>query len=444
MLPIGNAGIQRASLSVARNASIHAAPGHSSRDWHAICGEWLSSVSPKRVMHAAGHAAQQFQPVARHARLQPAAPLGFCAGACIAAHASSPACSRCAETCPTAALRVGAAGPRLEAECSGCGLCVAACPSGALAADGFDVLQAPPPEPRLRIVCERASPAALTSGGCTVPCLGGVKPSDLLRPYAESAYAAVVLHAADCSGCGRAGVVAPGEACVQGVRALLTQLGIATTDLPRIERAGTSAPPRRAFFGRAARELATLGARRAGVALDLSPRGAPAARRAGVQLPERRAQLASAAAIARRNGRPLPAGLFHELQVDTARCVDHGVCAALCPTRALTRFEAGGRAGLRFDALACIGCGRCASVCPEGALSSRPAARVPILDTREVVTHALRECIDCGAGFRVADEELSCPHCRKRGALARAGFLLRRGASVPLSPSGLGTETSEH
>ena len=73
-----------------------------------------------------------------------------------------------------------------------------------------------------------------------------------------------------------------------------------------------------------------------------------------------------------------------------------------------------------------------------------PGRRVPVFDVIELVAHALRECRDCGVSFRASDDEGSCPQCRKRGALARAGFLLRRGASVPLSPAALRTEASDH
>lgn len=126
----------------------------------------------------------------------------------------------------------------------------------------------------------------------------------------------------------------------------------------------------------------------------------------------------------------LPPGAIPEIQISDA-CADHGVCAAVCPTRALRRYAEEGHAGLEFEATACIACGVCAVVCPENALaihavaandrSGRPA--------RSISRHAQRSCARCDDEFPArADEEL-CPPCRKDVGLFTRGFSARSDAT---------------
>lgn len=54
-------------------------------------------------------------------------------------------------------------------------------------------------------------------------------------------------------------------------------------------------------------------------------------------------------------------------------CVQCGICAGVCPTKALSFTES----QLKFNQDKCIGCGLCVSHCPEGALHMAPREKSP-------------------------------------------------------------------
>ncbi len=108
----------------------------------------------------------------------------------------------------------------------------------------------------------------------------------------------------------------------------------------------------------------------------------------------------------------------------SARCMNHGFCAAICPTRALRRYETGTAAGIAFDAAACDGCGLCVRACVQHALRldrsgtlTDPAGRPLVLSRFE-----LRHCPVCGKPFAHTGEAAWCTACRTRGRLGRDLF----------------------
>ena len=62
--------------------------------------------------------------------------------------------------------------------------------------------------------------------------------------------------------------------------------------------------------------------------------------------------------------------LFYDLKVAPS-CDGCSLCAALCPTGALSSNNFAGRSPRppAFDAFACTGCGLCAEACPDGSIS---------------------------------------------------------------------------
>lgn len=56
------------------------------------------------------------------------------------------------------------------------------------------------------------------------------------------------------------------------------------------------------------------------------------------------------------------------VKVDTSKCIKCGICAGVCPVRAITKD---GFPADRIETdIACVKCGHCVAVCPEGALSA--------------------------------------------------------------------------
>jgi ferredoxin len=115
--------------------------------------------------------------------------------------------------------------------------------------------------------------------------------------------------------------------------------------------------------------------------------------------PERQRQHAALLSLADRQGRSVPAEFFPALHAD-ASCCDQRLCAALCPTAALTVADDGATAHLRLDPLRCIACGTCVRGCPEGSLSLQPHGGLPTAQT--LVTHQRVRCSDCGDIFTPA------------------------------------------
>lgn len=126
----------------------------------------------------------------------------------------------------------------------------------------------------------------------------------------------------------------------------------------------------------------------------------------------------------------LSPGVIPVIRISEA-CANHGVCAAVCPTRALRPYADEGFAGLEFDATACIACGACAAVCPGNALAIQAAAggdshgRAP----RRVSRHAQRACARCEDEFPARTDEALCPPCRKDVGLFIHGFSARSDAT---------------
>jgi ferredoxin len=126
--------------------------------------------------------------------------------------------------------------------------------------------------------------------------------------------------------------------------------------------------------------------------------------------------------IALRWERRLPEGAIPELRAGEA-CAGHGVCASVCPTGALRRFEEPGLAGLEFSAGCCFACGACIVVCPEKALDLTARGTGTAAASPERITHhALRACARCDDEFTARGADELCPACRKDVALFRSGF----------------------
>jgi ferredoxin len=338
-------------------------------------------------------------------------------------------------------LRVGSERIELAEGCLRCGRCRAACPTGALRVEGFEASlrrRAERNEP-VYVDCWKVPPSRSPGEALRVPCLGGVAPHDLFHWYLDGGGRALaLLDRGWCSGCSAGSAAAhPAAEALDAVRRLFSQLGVPEDELPRLEKRPLPAAEmpasipdplaartldRRAFFAGMTRS-----ALRAASALRGSaPRASrPAPRRAWTMAAEgapRASLLARAAELAESNGRTLPAELFPSIRVSGA-CRNHRVCAAICPTGALQRYECENTSGIRFDPRACIACGDCTRACPEHAIVLAPRAdAVPPNAPAELTRWTRRLCVRCDEEFASGGEDEHCPACRKDLALFASVF----------------------
>lgn len=323
-------------------------------------------------------------------------------------------CRACEDGCPLAALVWHDRTMTVVEGCVGCGRCAAVCPNDALAVEGF-VLGPLPPATPLRIACRRDRDAS--AGAVQVPCLGGLTATGWLELCDAAERPIEVVDRGWCEACGAGGTAAPWQAQLDAAERLLAAVGWPEPLRPRIRRQPlplARARPLRAAVPDLSRRALFAGAG-AGNAVELAPRRQ-------VRPLRRQRQDGVLARLALRTRAttvpPLP-----ELRVGPA-CADHGVCAAVCPTGALSHFVADRHSGLGFEPERCLDCGRCAAVCPSAAITVTRAAE-PVRGRRTVASHARRACDDCGDDFAASGEDALCPSCRTAAILARAGWLLQ-------------------
>lgn len=329
--------------------------------------------------------------------------LGWATSRCLEAPPHPLGCSRCVDACPAAALAFHADGDGVALlagdTCHGCGQCVAACPSEALVSVEIDaLLKNVAPDRTLRLGCHRTHQAGDPN---PLHCLRALGPDMLAWLAVQVAPEALVLSLPGrCHGCDAAPDEQPDAWLAQADA--LCRIEEAR---PRQEyhAARPTVSRRDLLSGRAAPRLPTLPAGDA----------APGARRL-------QRQRAAAQAL----GEPRLAPTLPGLSLDADACHSHGVCARVCPTRALEESADG---ELVFDPLSCLACGHCLSSCPEGALhltEASDASAVTLRQTRRL------DCFLCGrpftppgdASIKEEVENTTCPACRCESALMQESF----------------------
>ena len=350
------------------------------------------------------------------------APIALRRSICVHARLHASSCRACADACPVSALEMQAQGPVLHGDCTGCGRCQAACPTGALAARGFEVLQAPGGAGAVgpaTLACMRSAdlvrPATLR-----VPCLGGISEAGLLELCAAMLpHPVVVLDEGVCSSCDSGGAEHPAAATVRRVADWLRQAGLGEAALPRMRRlirpATTPAVDPMQLPGRARRGFLAALVRPA-AAVSRTPREDAFA--------PRQQAIRTLGHLAREYGGRIAPDLLQRVSIGDA-CRGLRICAATCPTGALRRYrdEQAATAGVSFAVADCVACGNCAAACPQQALQLAPGGD-PAAGRQLLTRFVQRECRDCGTRFQVADDaaQLRCENCRKTAALARAAF----------------------
>ena len=358
------------------------------------------------------------------------------ADACLALRPASVECGLCRDACPRSAIEWAEADIRVSDACVDCGRCAAVCPSAALvfkAAGMHHVALDPTAGPlTLRVECQRVPPQSRQPGSQVLPCLGAATALQMLE-WMAAGRVPVLMDRGWCADCPAGGahavttfeVVADARhdaAIALGVRSDAVDAGLPSIENaplpsaralppPQAARATGAAMGRRSFF-------ATLrGGARSVAAAVARPRWTRtrAACRPSVTLSAERARRSAVlAALAARAGHALSAAAFPSLSAH-ANCCHEGVCAAACPSGALSLVDNDDHhAGLDFNAAACIGCGLCEQLCPHGALSLAQAgpadAAAPVMPVA-LTRHPLRRCTRCDDEFVAREDTALCPRC---------------------------------
>lgn len=352
--------------------------------------------------------------------------------ACLIVRRPGAECGLCREACPKAVLGGGEWSVALETDgCIGCGLCAAACPTGAILVEGF---AAPAREEAVAqaIECARVPEHLRRAGAEVVPCLGGLSVPDLLERAAAGG--SVIVDRGLCETCEAGCGAEPWAAALAEARALCAKLeqpadALLTVDTGPVEPAqarpmlealrpdlhATTRPSRRDLFRRV---------------LAPPPEETPVERsrriiegRGLIPALRRKRELASLGALAEADHQALPATVFPAIHLAEG-CGLHGVCAAICPTGALSLDHAQGEMTLSFDAETCISCAECQRACPTRALSFWPDGDGSVPQGRQILSvRQSRSCAGCGSTFPLAEgetERIYCLICEKSVGLMQA------------------------
>ncbi len=374
----------------------------------------------------------QAQSTAPYRRAFPASALGVRAEACLALASRYSDCRACVEACPVEAIAIADGEIAVEESCIACGRCAAVCPTEALAVEGFEIAR-PRDNTSIEIECASAPRDDGAAQARRVPCLQGVSVNHLLAWTLHTGAAVNVVERGCCTGCKGEDERAPLRDAVAETAALMAETGLPERLRPRVvegarQRAKrTNAPAANAIAGGSATRRGFLGALARSTAAHASifedEAGEPPAPSHGRRTPDaflaaRRRRLALLRSLIERHVEgALPARLFPAVSIG-ADCSDHALCAALCPTDALTRHDDGATRGIDFDPERCIACGDCERACPSQAIALSGEGggfEGPL------IRHALENCQDCGRRFAAVSGEHRCQACRKSQALARDG-----------------------
>jgi ferredoxin len=241
----------------------------------------------------------------------------------------------------------------------------------------------------------------------------------LLELAAEGAAPVALVDRDWCQACPAGGSKAPWSDSIAEANRLLALVGksaLAITVYRRPTPDSVALPIRRQALGR--RGLLT--ALRPKSARDpvLPPRGRA---RISPRVPRRRAALLRRLS-ARADG-ALPAAALPSAVIG-AGCCHRAVCAAACPTGALSTYEDATGVGIAFDATACIGCAECARRCPEQALRFQASGQS--IAAAHLSHHRTATCIGCGERFIAKGGEDRCEPCHRSLDLSREAFMLVR------------------
>jgi len=316
-------------------------------------------------------------------------------------------CTRCADVCPTGAIK-WENGLEVDAEkCTGCGACAAVCPTSALSAhsptNGELLVRAKQVLQDLGNVafaCPRYLEANPTKAALVTNCIARLDESVLVGAVSLGAKGVWLLDG-ECEGCPQASCREVAASCVSRANRLLGSFGISgriamvprlsAENLPEGLETDVEAMSRRSFFNLLARQTARVGAIAADSVLTSHGMPAQAELKKGempVLVPEKRQLLLDALkrlGVAPREGSTAE-GVWLRFGF-TEACTGCQMCTFFCPTGALTKWEQEGQVGVSFQMSRCVACGLCRDTCYVKAvvLTDDADLRVVLNETAKVL-----------------------------------------------------------
>jgi ferredoxin len=333
------------------------------------------------------------------------------------------------------AISISENGAEMKGECIGCGVCSAACPNGAfMVKERHDkkIIQeigSKPTDPEartFRISCERGD----ASSDLIVSCLGRLTDVLLLEPFRMGASNIEIIEPS-CSECPSAKAASHLNGIIQRTLYLYDMLGIERDriykkniplqDLIKMPEKPVS---RREFFGAIRKNAMGVAAASIPDFENKDKENTEEFREVIHKRPEnpKRALLLESLGNFLRKDRTLKTvyvnsndAILAEVEV-TSECTACGVCAALCPTGAITQRQTEDLFSLSFRPYLCTNCHVCVKTCMHKAINIKESALLNLLlEQKEVKLFEgkRKACAACELDFIDKGSDI-CPLCIDR------------------------------
>jgi ferredoxin len=356
-------------------------------------------------------------------------------------------CQKCVDVCPEEAISLRP-GPTIGASCTDCGLCQVACPTEAfeneLCSELFllsqveslrDDHEAHGGTRGLGFHCRRAH--RRSAGDLHVRCLG-VMTENVLIGAAVAGFSRIVLGRGMCSRCHWRSAEPLINRSIRSAVTFARGMGLTEfcVQVEDRDHNGTAAFGRRDILSGLARRLrshvrvATDPDRRTTVspALSWSP---PRNSHPVMGSPKRRLLKTIVGNLSRESCSRLPHDPevpWGQARVKADLCGACGICAAVCPTGAISRAREGENHVLTFSASECTNCSLCQEACPDGAIDFEDDVAVAEVcrgGATIVAEVRLTSCAMCGGEMQAGNGAV-CATCDKRQVSIQGATRLAR------------------
>lgn len=317
--------------------------------------------------------------------------------ACLNYNYKKNGCRLCREICPQSCWN--AAG-RIETDsCDGCGLCQAACPADAIGVEG---ISAAAWNEQTRKNDRARHFSCLRYGEGPWSCLGFLTARDMIAltlAGGETGGCDIFIHDTKCQQC-KPPIAAHLEREIAVARAFVSAQGnprIFNGAIVEKNKIVVRKIDRRSFFS----SLLKTGAQTARNVIWPEDAVTPLTKVVW------RVQALQGISL-----RQAEQSAFPVLSVASG-CAACGLCAKICPTKALQAHATDSSLQLSHTPLACSGCGLCIEHCPEGAIAvEQSGSNLPYL----LICKNFPTCNECGNAFQPAGKQLTCFDCLMKGS----------------------------